>query len=113
LRDDGVYLEYIQESIGFIEEYLGGTPDRQSQPRFYEETMVQDAVLRRLETLADGTGHLSAELKSRHEEVDWRRITDFRNILAHAYTDLDLDRIWQTLTDYLPALKAVIDQELG
>jgi uncharacterized protein with HEPN domain len=81
--------------------------------RFFDDLEKQDAALRRLEILADSTGHLSEELKARYPEVQWRRITAFRNILAHAYLDLDLDRIWSTIVEDLPALMRVIEAEQG
>ncbi|HYW23592.1 MAG TPA: HepT-like ribonuclease domain-containing protein [Terriglobales bacterium] len=51
---DRVHLEYIRESIERIAEYTdGGTEDR-----FRRHALVQDAVLRRLETLADASHKL-------------------------------------------------------
>jgi uncharacterized protein with HEPN domain len=47
---------------------------------------VQDAVLGRLEILADATAQLSTELKGRHGEIPWREVYGFRNIAAHAYS---------------------------
>lgn len=37
----------------------------------------------------------------------------FRNVVAHGYLELDLDRIWDTVEADLPALKIVADEELG
>jgi uncharacterized protein with HEPN domain len=70
-------------------------------------------VLRRLEILADAAGHLSGELRARHPEVEWRRINDFRNVLAHAYMEIQLDLVWSVIEDDLPALKVVVDAELA
>src|SRR5262245_8331465 len=41
--------------------------------------MVQDAVRRRLETLADAAHRLSDELEARHPEIRWRAVYGFRN----------------------------------
>ena len=113
MRDDGPYLEYIQESIERIEQYLATTsPTLLDEDRFRSDNRTQDAVLRRLETLGEATSHLSAELRSRYPSIDWRKITDFRNALAHGYVDLNFELVWQTITEDLPALKAVIEKEL-
>ncbi len=74
--------------------------------------MVQDAILRRLETLADATGKLSPELKARHPGTRWRAVTGFRNIAAHAYMDVQTDIVWEVIEEHLPALEAVVDEEL-
>ena len=101
-------LRYIQASITRIEEYTHGDQDV-----FFSEPIVQDAVLRRLETLADATAKLSDALQSRHPEIPWRRVYGFRHIAAHAYEALDLRRVWEIVEDYLPALKTAVDQDLA
>jgi uncharacterized protein with HEPN domain len=101
-------LEYIQDSIARIDRYTQG-----SSATFLGEPMVQDAVLRRLENLADATHGLSAGLKARHPQIPWREVCGFRNIAAHAYENLNLTRVWEIVEDYLPALKAIVDEELG
>jgi uncharacterized protein with HEPN domain len=101
-------LQYIQDSIARIDLYTQGSRDT-----FLREPMVQDAVLRRLENLADSTHGLSAGLKARHPQIPWREVYGFRNIAAHAYENLSLTRVWEIVEDYLPGLKAVVDEELG
>lgn len=113
MRDDGVYLDHIAESIRRIEQYLGGVPGTPEPRLFYEDPRTQDAVLRRLETAADAASRLSRELKARHPAIPWRQIGAFRNILAHGYMDLDLDQVWQAVANDLTALRTVIDEERG
>lgn len=77
MKEDRVYLEYILECIKLIETYCKG-----GKKEFLTNPMVQDAVLRRLQTLAESTQRLSDELKQKNSDVDWRSISGFRNILA-------------------------------
>jgi len=74
---------------------------------------VQDAVLWRLQTLAEATGKLSQEVKDRHPEIRWRALYGFRNIAAHAYLDLNLDLVWEIVEQHLSTLRDVAQQELG
>jgi uncharacterized protein with HEPN domain len=101
------YLEHIAESVALIGEYVVD-----GHPAFFEHRQVQDAVLRRLEILADATGQLSPELKDRHPDIPWRAVYGFRNIAAHAYLDVDLERVWEIVTDHLPPLRAAVEKEL-
>lgn len=80
---------------------------------FLEDDVLQDAVIRRLETLADATGRLSTALRGRHPEMPWQAITDFRNRVAHGYLDVDLSLVWHVIEEDLTPLKAVIEQELA
>lgn len=79
---DRRYLAYVRESIVLIEHYT-----RDGRDAFLNDPMIQDAVLRRLETLAEATGRLSDELKERWPAIPWRDVYGFRNIAAHAYLD--------------------------
>lgn len=113
MRDDSVYLEHIAESIDLVGRYLTGVEGTLDERLFYDDLRTQDAVLRRMETLADAASHLSEALKARHPEIPWRQIGDFRNVLAHGYTDIRLDRVWQAIVADLPALQGVVDGELA
>jgi uncharacterized protein with HEPN domain len=101
------YLEHVAQSIQLINDYV-----RDGRPAFFEHRLVQDAVLRRLEILADATAQFSAELKDRHREIPWREVYGFRNIAAHAYLDIDLERVWEIVTDHLPPLRSAVTEEL-
>ena len=113
MRDDRVHLEYIVEAIQVVEEYLAGAAGTQNEPLFFGEALRRDAVLRRMETLADAAGQLSEPLKERHPALPWRRISDFRNILAHAYTRVDLELVWRVIVVNVPPLKALAIEELA
>lgn len=101
-------LRYILESIERIDRY-----SVRGREAFLTETIVQDAVLRRLETLANAANRLSDDLKARHPEIRWRAIYGFRNIAAHGYLELDVTRVWATIEVHLPALKSIVIKELG
>jgi uncharacterized protein with HEPN domain len=105
---DRRYLRYIRDAIALIQ-----TRTRKGHDAFVGDVDTQDAVLWRLETLAEATGKLSQALKERHPQIRWRAIYGFRNIAAHGYLDLRLDQVWEIVEVHLPVLKAAIDEELG
>lgn len=107
---DRVYLVHILECIARIERY---TSD--GKHSFFADTLLQDAVIRNLQILAESTTRLSDALKTRHQEVEWRNIAGFRNVVVHDYLGVDLDQIWEVVERDLPGLKdqvASILQEL-
>jgi uncharacterized protein with HEPN domain len=67
--------------------------------------MIQDAVIRNLQTLAESTQRISNSLKTAHPEVEWRGISDFRNVVVHNYMGINLNRVWDIVVQNLPALK--------
>ena len=39
-----------------------------------------------------------------HPEVPWRSMRNMRNRMAHGYFDINLDVVWETVQEWLPAL---------
>jgi uncharacterized protein with HEPN domain len=104
MKDDRLYLKHISECLIKIESYVAG--DREA---FFANTMIQDAVIRNLQTLAESTRRLSETVKATRPEVDWRSIAAFRNVAVHDYLGLDLEQIWDIVEQDLPSLKRAIE----
>jgi uncharacterized protein with HEPN domain len=104
VKDERLYLIHICECIARIEGYT--TEGREA---FLADTKTQDAVLRNLQTLAESSQRLSAELKAAHPDVDWRGISGLRNILVHDYLGINLVRVWEIVERDLPILKGQIE----
>ena len=66
--------------------------------------MVQDAVVRNLQTLAESTQRLSDAIRTTEKDVPWPAIAGFRNVLVHAYLGIDLDAVWGVVDRDLTAL---------
>ena len=64
--------------------------------------MIQDAVLRNLQVLAESAKRVSGELKAAHPEIDWHGIAGFRNVLVHEYLGINLQRVYDIVTLDLP-----------
>lgn len=108
MKDDRLYLEHILNCIRRIEDYTKG-----DKSLFMESALVQDAVTRNLQTMAESTQRISDALKSSNPTVDWTAISGFRNILVHDYLGLDLERMWGVVNRRLPLLKADIERMLA
>lgn len=105
-HDDRVYLKHILECAALIQNYT-----RNGKQEFMESSLVQDAVLRRLQTMAESTQRLSDELKAKVPEIDWRALSGFRNVLVHDYLGgIDLERIWDAVESYLPELETTVQE---
>lgn len=111
MKDDRLYLIHIAECIDRIEQYTSGGKDD-----YMKSTLIQDAVTRNLQILAESSRRVSDPLKASHTGVQWRDIAGFRNVLVHQYLGVDLDYVWRVIEDDLPALKLQIHamlRELG
>jgi uncharacterized protein with HEPN domain len=109
MKDDRLYLIHIKECIERIDSYIGDT----GKSEFLESTIMQDAVIRNLQVLAESSQRLSDEAKESREDIDWYKISGFRNILVHDYLGLDLDTVWNIVANEVPSLKKAVKEMLG
>ncbi len=106
---DQVYIDHMLECIQRVDQYVGTDRDR-----FFRDTLLQDAVVRVLQVMAESSQRLSEGAKKTRPEIDWRGISGFRNILAHDYLGgIDLELIWQVIEMELPPLKLALHQMRG
>ena len=106
-KDNAVYIEHMLDSILRIDEYI------ESKELFYESHLVQDAVVRNLQVLAESSQRLSEKVKNKYPEIPWNDISGFRNVLVHDYLGVDLDVIWSVIEQELPKLENILTKEVG
>jgi uncharacterized protein with HEPN domain len=104
MKDDRLYLIHISECIERIESYTGG----KNKQEFMDSTLIQDAIIRNLQLLAESTQRLSDAAKERQSGIDWYKIAVFRNVLVHDYLGIDIERVWNILRKDLPVLNEAI-----
>lgn len=75
--------------------------------------LLQDAVLRNLQTMAEATMRLSPAVTLTEPGIDWRALTGFRNILVHNYLGIDLDQVWAITQREVPALRDATNRRLA
>jgi uncharacterized protein with HEPN domain len=93
----------MSECINRVNKYTTGGRDE-----FMSQSLIQDAVVRNLQVMAESSKRISDERKNRHLEVDWQEISGFRNILVHDYLGVDLELVWNIVTNELPGLEMAI-----
>ncbi len=109
MKDDKLYLIHIIECIERIESYVKET----NKESFLNTPLIQDAVIRNLQVLAESTQRLSEKIKLTQPEIDWYRIAGFRNVLVHDYLGVDLEKTWNIVEKELPVLKKAICEMMG
>lgn len=74
--------------------------------KFINDADYQDSVSMNLLQIGEAVNKFSADyIETSKGEMNWRAIKGMRNLFAHAYDSMDLDKIWETITDDIPVLK--------
>ena len=102
-------LGHMLRALAAIERLASG----RSLEDYRAEPDLAAAAERYLERLSEASRHVPQELKERHPEIDWRGVADIGNALRHAYDQVSDHRIWQVVTDELPALKAAVEDMIA
>jgi uncharacterized protein with HEPN domain len=109
MKDDKLYLIHIAECIEHIESYVSGI-DKEA---FMTSPLVQDAVIRNLQIMAESTQRLSDHLKDAQPKIDWYKIVGLRNVLVHDYLGIDMETVWNIIKKEIPALKKTVKAMMG
>jgi len=97
---DEILVRHKLDCIARIDEYK-----QEGQAAFLHSRLIQDAVMRNLQTLAESSQRLSDTAKISDPTVPWRNISGMRNILVHDYLgEIDVDIVWETICKHLPVL---------
>jgi uncharacterized protein with HEPN domain len=93
------------ECIERVREYTAG-----DRARFATSRLVQDAVIRNLQTLTESSQRLSDSIKTTEPQVPWRELAGFRNVIVHGYLGIDLGAVWLVVEQDLSPLAAALDR---
>ncbi|GAB3580678.1 HepT-like ribonuclease domain-containing protein [Calidifontibacter terrae] len=75
---------------------------------FTGDLRTQWAVEMGLIRIGEAVNRIPAEVLDRFPGQPWRQIIGMRNFAAHQYDDLDPRRVWRTVTQDVPALRAYL-----
>jgi len=105
---DEVRLRHMLDAARDVLTFVLGK-DRKSLD---EDRMLVLAVVKSLEIIGEAASRISQERQSALPEIPWRQVVGMRNRLIHAYYDVDLDVVWQTIVEDLPQLIPEIERAL-
>ena len=103
-RELRLFIEDILESIRLIEKYIGNL----SKEDLNNNQGLKDSLVRRLEIIGEAVKNIPDDFKEKYSQVPWKKIAGLRDIIIHAYFEIDLDITWEIITKDLPILKTQI-----
>ncbi|MBL8773791.1 MAG: DUF86 domain-containing protein [Phenylobacterium sp.] len=74
---------------------------------------TQYAVIRAVELVGEAASKVSADTRTSAPDLPWREAIGTRNILIHAYHELDLRLVVATVREHLPPLILRLNALLG
>jgi uncharacterized protein with HEPN domain len=100
MQRDAVYLADILSAAADLREFTRAV----SLEEFCSNKTLRYAMLHALTVIGEASSKVSAELKERHGEVPWQRVSGVRHRIVHDYSGLDYELLWQVVTVFAPEL---------
>ncbi len=97
---DAAYLWDMREAARYIVGFISG----ETHLTYLRDKKLQSAVERQLEIIGEAARYVSPEFRQAHPEIPWRSIVGLRNILAHEYGEVKIDRVWLVAASNIPEL---------
>jgi uncharacterized protein with HEPN domain len=93
-------IHHILAAIEKIDRYTANMTFEQ----FAADERTIDAVIRNFLVIGEATRHVPDYVRASAPEIPWRLMEGMRHVLVHGYDVVNLDTIWQTVTEDLPPL---------
>lgn len=112
LKKDNFHLLSIEDSLKKIFSYSSGF---KSSDEFFS-TKEFEACIMNFIVIGEMVTKLSVNLKETNRDINWDKVKEYKNIIAHNYFGIDAEEVWDIinneLNDFRSAIQAII-RELG
>jgi uncharacterized protein with HEPN domain len=99
------YLDDIRDAVEKGERFIEGM----EYEEFAEDANTIDAVLRNLEVIGEATNGIPDDIRHEYDTVPRSEMAGMRDKLIHGYATIDLQIIWTTIQEEIPALASQIE----
>jgi len=100
-------LDYLDDILDGVEKIKRYTREMTYQ-EFVEDPKTVDAVLRNFEVIGEAAKNVPDNIREEYDEVPWSEMAGMRDKLIHGYATVELQIIWTTIQEEVPALGAQI-----
>lgn len=105
MRREELYLADIVEAAKAISGFISGA----TMEQFLDDDKIKSAVLYKLMIIGEASSKISKETRNKYPEIEWAKMSAFRNIAVHGYFAVDLGIAWTAATHNAPELKEKIE----
>ena len=103
------YLQDMLDAISAAQQFIAGM----SFEDFEIDQKTVFAVTRAIEIVGEGTKSIPQSLRDTYPQIPWKSIAGMRDKVIHQYFGVNLQVLWDTVQQDLPALQPVIAQMLN
>ena len=107
-NEPSLSLADIRDAITAIEQFT----ENMDFEAFRDDPKTIAAVERKLQVISEAAVRLGAQAELLCPDLPWRNIRGIGNWLRHQYDRVDVETLWNTVTQDLPPLAAAVTRAL-
>ena len=105
-EDDSVRIRHILDAACEAVSFANG----RSRADLDADRKLNLSLVRLLEIIGEAARGISTQFRQAHPDLPWQSMVGMRDRLIHGYFDINLDVVWETVTDDLPPLIAQLEK---
>jgi uncharacterized protein with HEPN domain len=74
--------------------------------------MLVFSLMKAIEIIGEAASKITQDSRDQCTEIPWLKVVGMRNRLIHAYADVDLNILWETVTTALPQLIEALERTI-
>ena len=106
LKDDLIRIRHMLDAAKEAKSFI----KNKKRTDLDTNRMLVLSLVKSIEIVGEAASKVTRESRDSYPEVPWLNIIGMRNRLIHVYFDIDLDRVWDTITDDLPPVIAALEK---
>jgi len=108
-KDDLIRLTHMFEAARQALSFAEG----KSRSDLNQDRMLTFSLIKAIEIIGEAASKVTPETRRKNPAIPWNDIISMRNRLIHVYFNINLDRVWDTITSDLPALVKELEKILA
>lgn len=105
MKHDKIFLKHILDEINFILKETEGI----SFKGFIKNELLKRGCTRSIEVIGEAVKNLSFDFRTKHRDIDWKKIAGMRDKIIHYYFGVNWEIVWAVVQDRIPELKVKIE----
>jgi len=103
-KDITVYFKDILDSIDKVESFVGNM----QVGEFAEDDKTIYAVIWCIEITGEAARRIPASVRQKYPDIPWKPMIGMTDAMIHAYSSVDVKKVWRTVKEDFPLIKSTI-----
>ena len=95
-----VYIEDMQKHCRQVLDFTTGM-DYES---YVSDAKTTAATSFSLSQIGEVAGKIPQDVRDSHPEIEWDRVIGLRHVIVHAYYEINFEKLWEVIREYVPEL---------